>query len=85
MTKREQSAAVVGDEATELVYRGNAWLLRLALTVVPTAPHRRLAAESEKTEKKATADLRNQQWLYRTQERWEEYRRQYPQNPEQGG
>ena len=85
MTKRDQIAALVGEEATGLAYRGNARLLRGALAVFPTAPHRRLAAESEKTEKKATADLRNQQGLDRKQESWGEYRRQHPQDPGQGG
>ena len=85
MSKRDQIAALVREEATVLAYRGNAWLLRGALAVFPTAPHRRLAAESEKTEKKATADLRNQQWLDRKQEKWDEYRRQHPQDPGQGG
>ena len=38
MTKRDQIAALVGDEATELAYQANAWLLRGALAVFPTAP-----------------------------------------------
>ena len=49
MSKRDQIAALVREGATGLGYRGNAWLLRGALAVFPTAPHRRLAAESEKT------------------------------------
>ena len=38
MTKRDQIPALVGEEAAGLVYRANAWLLRGALAVFPTAP-----------------------------------------------
>ena len=159
MTKRDQIAALVGEEATGLAYRGNARLLRGALAVFPTAPalalvafklhlpellaligvcflaaiaclvpgarlnrqascaaskfltdkerrpitlksggirlrgwqieieraHQRLAAESRQSEKQAAAELSNRQWLDRKQEKWEEYRRQHPQDPGQGG
>jgi hypothetical protein len=38
MTKRDQIAALVGEEATDLAYRANTWLLRGALAVFPTVP-----------------------------------------------
>ena len=47
--------------------------------------HQRLADDSRRSEKQATSDLRNQQWLDRKQESWGEYRRQHPQDREQGG
>ena len=38
MTKRDQITALVGEEATDLAYRANTWLLRGALAVFPTVP-----------------------------------------------
>lgn len=37
-TKHDQIANLVGDEAADLAYRANTWLLRGALAVFPTAP-----------------------------------------------
>jgi len=47
--------------------------------------HQRLADESRQAEKQSAADLSNQQWLDRKQDAWNEYRRQHPQDPGQGG
>ncbi|MHB1501941.1 MAG: hypothetical protein ACYCYK_12375, partial [Candidatus Dormibacteria bacterium] len=47
--------------------------------------HQRLADESRQVDKQADADLRNQEWLARKQDAWNEYRRQHPQDPGQGG
>lgn len=159
MTKRDQIAALVGEEAADLAYRAVHWyrigallafpvgsgcilvaiLLRqpyllLAITpclvwvgacLVPGArldgragqaasaylsqqegvpivvksggirlwvwqreiarAHQRIEAEDRQRQKQAASDLGNQQWLEQKQKKWEEYRRQHPQEPGQGG